>query len=84
MAKGRVLVGGYAGTKPQSRDSEDFTLALLKRNGKLDRSKVITDFDGKSDEIRQITITPDGGIIAAGFAHVSGKKADFAVAKYQP
>src|SRR5688572_28114950 len=68
--------------------TRDFALARYNSNGSLDTTldgdgKVTTDFDAGLDFGYAVAIQPDGKIVAAGYADVSGTR-DFAVARYNP
>ena len=75
-----------AGLAPVSGNDE-FGLARYNTNGSLDTSfngsgKVTTDIAGGSDEAFAVAVQPDGKIVAAGTAVISGNN-DFDVARYK-
>lgn len=77
MPDGRLLVAGIAGN--------DFALTRYLANGDLDPTfgggdgKVVTEVTPGYDAVRDIVITPDGTILAAGFA---GGHRSFATVRY--
>lgn len=69
--------------------SPNFGLMRVLSNGVLDNSfdgdgKLTTDFFGGVDEARGVVIQPDGNIVVAGNAQVSGSNYDVALARYLP
>jgi uncharacterized delta-60 repeat protein len=80
---GKIIVAGYM----IDGSVTNFALARLMPNGDLDNSfdgngRLTTDFFGGVDEARGIILQPDGKIVAAGNAQVSGSNYDFALARY--
>lgn len=85
QADGKILVAGQA--YDRSTSSSDFALARLLPNGKLDptfgrRGVVITDFGGRNDFARAITLQPDGRIVVAGRGDSGAGTIEFALARY--
>lgn len=81
QADGKIVVDGYTTTG----GGTEFALARYLTDGTLDPSfgaggLVTTPFAGPSDA-NDVTIQPDGKIVAAGFATISGTD-EFAVARY--
>jgi len=81
QADGKIVAGGSTGS--------DFALARYNPDGTLDESfgisgMVTTDFDATLDGISEVTIQPDGKILAVGgAANLSGFfDSDFAIARY--
>lgn len=80
QSNGQILVGGnteiVVGLKKHNQAiNGDFALARYNSDGSADASfgsngKVITDFDGQFDSIKQIVVQPNGQIVAAGQAGV--------------
>jgi uncharacterized delta-60 repeat protein len=78
---GQILIGGSTlNTTVVPRKATivngDFALARYNSDGTVDSSfgsggKVITDFDGLYDQVKQVVLQPDGKIIAGGEASVS-------------
>ncbi|MBN2148938.1 MAG: hypothetical protein JW726_16235 [Anaerolineales bacterium] len=84
QADGKILAGGYTYYDIYS----DFALARYNTDGSLDTSfssdgKVITDFSGGSDKISDVTVQPNGMILAVGYA-VTDQVENFALARYTP
>jgi uncharacterized delta-60 repeat protein len=84
---GKIVAAGVA-ERTNDPSSGDFALARFLPNGGLDPTfdvdgMVTTDFAGDADAARAVAIQPDGMIVAAGIAIVSGTR-DFAVARYTP
>jgi len=80
---GKIVAAGTA----WGRTGYDFSIARYNSNGKLDASfgtagKVMTDFAGSTDQALSVAVYPDGKIVAAGFAWVSGTGFNFALARY--
>jgi uncharacterized delta-60 repeat protein len=80
---GKIVAAGAA----WSGAGYDFALARYNRDGSLDDSfgvagKVTTDFAGYTDMALSVAVQPDGKIVAAGFASVSGAGFNFALARY--
>jgi uncharacterized delta-60 repeat protein len=76
----RIVAAGYAATR---QGVIDFALARFRANGTLDSSfdgdgKVITDFAGGEDSIRDVVIDASNRIVAAG----SCGSINFALARY--
>jgi uncharacterized delta-60 repeat protein len=77
---GKLVAAGMA--------NGDFGLVRYKPNGALDRTfgtggKVTTDFFGNSDVANALIVQPDGKLVAAGAAFLSGgSNPDFALARY--
>jgi uncharacterized delta-60 repeat protein len=83
---GRIVTAGYAYIDGRTTD---FAVVRYNVDGTLDTSfgsggKVTTDFGGNYDIAGAVAIQPDGKIVAAGYAYLSGSKADFALARYLP
>jgi uncharacterized delta-60 repeat protein len=81
QADGRILIAGRA-----YENAGDFAVIRLERDGKLDTSfgaggKVLTDFDGRSDEAHAIAVDENGKIVVAGSSASAGKN-DFALVRY--
>jgi uncharacterized delta-60 repeat protein len=80
---GKIVAAGAA----WSGAGYDFALARYNRDGLPDDSfgvngKVTTDFAGSTDMALSVAAQPDGKIVAAGFASVSGAGFNFALARY--
>jgi uncharacterized delta-60 repeat protein len=79
---GRIIAGGYA--------YDNWALVRYNPDGTLDSTfgtegKVITDFDGQSDDIVWgLVVLPDGKFLVGGTARVSVGTEDFALARYNP
>ena len=81
---GKIVVVGRA-----AEHRSDFAVLRLERDGALDTTfgpstspgKVLTDF-GDSDTAYAVAVQPDGKIVVAGSAIVTGSGLDFAVARY--
>jgi uncharacterized delta-60 repeat protein len=84
QTNGKIVASGTAGAFA----NEDFALARYNTDGSLDVSgfglggKVITDFNGASDEARDLKLQPDGKLVAAGWVTLSTFNRDFALARY--
>ena len=70
-----------------SNGTNDFGLARLNQDGKLDNSfgsggKQITDIAGKNDGLRSVAIQKDGKIIAAGNINIDDINYDVAITRY--
>ena len=83
---GKIVISGY--TIPDG-GTPNFGLMRLNPDGSLDDSfdgdgKLSSDFFGGVDEVHSVAIQPDGKILAAGFAQVSGFNYDVALARYNP
>jgi len=81
-ASGRLLVAGRV-----AEGLGDFALLRLDRDGTVDATfgaggKVTTDFAGGADTAYAVAVQPDGKIVVAGTAAVTGSGQDFAVARY--
>ena len=81
-AAGRLLVAGRA-----AEGLGDFALVRLDRDGTLDTTfgtggRVTTDFAGGADTAYAVAVQPDGKIVVAGTAAMTGTGQDFAVARY--
>ena len=79
---GKIIVAGYT----LASGDYNFALARYNTDGSLDSTfdgdgKVITDFFGSYDLGKAVAVQPDGKIIVAGWAIVSGD-ANFALARY--
>ena len=84
QSDGRILVGGSS--KVGSNTDLDFALARLNSNGSLDTSfdadgKVSAALGSSDDEAYAITLQPNGQIVLAGYATVSGSS-DSAVVRF--
>ena len=82
QANGKMLQAGYA----TNGTSRDFALIRWNENGTLDTTfgnagKVMTSFGADHDQIRSITVQPDGKILVAGFSG-NTQSTDFALARY--
>jgi hypothetical protein len=87
LANGSLIVGGFVQSRPRKLDSEDFALAKLDMHGKLDAGfgeggVVKTDLGRWEDQVRDLTFTPGGRIIGAGYGNEGGST-DVAVAAYR-
>ena len=83
---GKIVVVGYAGI---SSTRKVFAVARFNANGTLDTTfngtgKTTVVIAGQDDEARGVVIQPDGKIVVAGFAQISGSNNDFAVARLNP
>jgi uncharacterized delta-60 repeat protein len=79
---GKIVVVGQTSFSA----NDDFALARYNSNGTLDSSfgtsgKVTTDFAGPTDQPTSVALQPDGKIVVAGYAFISGSY-DFALARY--
>ncbi|MBS1793428.1 MAG: VCBS repeat-containing protein [Acidobacteria bacterium] len=68
---------------------DDFLVVRLNPDGSYDTTfdgdgKVLTDFGGGVDTAYAVKIQPNGRILVAGSASVSGTGMDFAIARYTP
>ncbi|HEX8090004.1 MAG TPA: delta-60 repeat domain-containing protein, partial [Blastocatellia bacterium] len=77
---GKIVVGGIT-----SFTDGDFILARYNTDGSIDTTfgssgNVTTDFSGDADLLKDLTIQPDGKIIAAGGTMIANS--DFALARY--
>ena len=85
QSDGRAVV---AGTRFDAGPSDDFVLARYTTSGALDSTfdgdgKVTTDFGGRSDGADDVTIQPDGKLVAAGSGFPARvRPVDFALARY--
>jgi uncharacterized delta-60 repeat protein len=84
QADGKIVALGTAAVSGMN----DFALARYNIDGSLDTAfsgdgMVTTDFAGDTDEAYGLAIQPDGKIVTAGLAVVSGNF-DFALARYNP
>lgn len=83
---GKIVAAGGAG--PQQTGANDFGLARYNPNGSLDPTfgnggLVITDFNGRLDNARDVVLQTDGKILAAGFTgDGTAFDVDFALARY--
>ncbi|NKE73692.1 delta-60 repeat domain-containing protein [Candidatus Manganitrophus noduliformans] len=80
---GKIITGGYA----LHNNNSDFSLVRYNENGSLDSTfgvggKVITVIDIGNDGLYDLTLQPDGKIVAAGFSNVVDS--DFALTRYYP
>jgi uncharacterized delta-60 repeat protein len=80
---GKIVVAGFAA----GEHGGDFAITRLEPDGNVDLTfgnsgKVLTDFGGGFDVAYSIALQPDGKIIVAGMATMSGSGFDFAVARY--
>jgi uncharacterized delta-60 repeat protein len=85
QSDGKIVAGGSAivpGT------SNDFALARYNTDGSLDSSgfgtggKATTDFFTGSDGLSGLVIQPNGKLVGAGSATITGSNTDFALARY--
>jgi uncharacterized delta-60 repeat protein len=88
---GRIVVGGSTCKGAGMCVNDDFALARLKENGKLDKSfsgdgkRTLDIFGGGfSDRIEDLAIQDNGRIVAAGVATSGGSDVSFAVARFKP
>jgi uncharacterized delta-60 repeat protein len=84
QADGKLLVAGRA-----AEHKGDLAIVRLERDGALDTTfgaggKVTTDVAGNADTAYAIAVQPDGKIVVAGAAIVTGTAPDFVVARYLP
>jgi uncharacterized delta-60 repeat protein len=84
QADGKIVAAGLAIVS----GNFDFGLARYNTDGSLDITfdgdgKVATDFAGGLDQAIGVAVQPDGKIVTAGHATVSGTS-DFAIARYNP
>jgi len=82
QANGKILQAGYANTGTD----RDFALIRWNEDGTLDSTfgnngKVITRFGPDHDQIRSITVQPDGKILVTGFSG-NTQSTDFALARF--
>jgi uncharacterized delta-60 repeat protein len=83
---GKIIAAGGAG--PQQTGANDFGLVRYNPNGSLDPTfgnggLVITDFDARFDNARDVVLQPDGKIVAAGFSgDGTAFDVDFALTRY--
>ena len=80
---GEIVAAGVASISGNS----NFALARYNSDGTLDASfgiggKVTTDFEGFNDTAFAVAVRPNGEIVAAGSALISGS-VDFALARYE-
>jgi uncharacterized delta-60 repeat protein len=86
---GKILVAGH-GARNVYRTEEDFAVARLRANGRLDRSfssdgRVTVDFGHRlSDGVRGMVLRRDGRIVLAGGSGKRGTAPRIAVAQLQP
>jgi uncharacterized delta-60 repeat protein len=78
---GKVVAAGSA--------NSDFAIVRYRDDGRLDTSfgvggKVTTDFAGRSDSVSAVALLPDGKILVAGQATITGFSPQFAMARYLP
>jgi uncharacterized delta-60 repeat protein len=83
LSDGKILVAGEATT---AGGGADFALARYLPDGSPDNSfsgngRLVTDFNGDTDEALSMVIQPDGKILLAGECDLSGAY-DFALARY--
>src|SRR5215203_3329841 len=86
---GQIVAAGSSFSN--SKTVEDLIVARYNANGSLDKrfgknGKITTDFFRNVDSISAIAIQPDGGIVVAGFAQLSGSGGTprvFALARYR-
>ena len=81
---GKIVAAGWA---VNSSGNGNFALARYNSNGSLDTTfdgdgKVTTDFAGDDDQIYAMALQPDGKIVVAGYATLTGGHPDFGVARY--
>lgn len=79
----KIILGGYYRS---ASNGDDFAIARYNTDGSLDSTfgsggKVTTTFTSGNDASTAVLLQPDGKILAAGLAQVSGNN-DFAVARY--
>lgn len=86
---GKSVVAGSSNQGPVR--STDFALARYNRDGSLDSSfgaggRVVTDFGGRQQGLRDVAIAGDGKIVVAGSINFGRDSTgtDFAVARYTP
>ncbi len=88
---GKLVVAGYIVIESSGifgDTDSDFALTRYNANGSPDTSfggdgLVTTGFTDKSDHAYSVALQPDGRIIAAGRADISGTYHDFALARYE-
>ena len=85
QSDGQIVAAGF--TYIPSENNDKFALARYKTDGGLDADfgsggKVISDLSATTDEAHAVVVQPDGRILAAGIADVSGNALDFALARY--
>jgi len=85
QSDGKIVVAGYT----TDGSNVDFAVARYNSNGSLDTSfdgdgKVRTPVGSSSDFAYSVALQPDGKIVVAGYAYVSGGGYDFAVVRYNP
>ena len=84
---GKILAAGAADAALGS-SSKNFALARYLPDGSPDTSfgaggKVVTDFEGDSDEAHGVVVLPDGNILVGGaMTHPGGSGRAFALARY--
>jgi len=87
-SSGKIVVAGSAtNTSTVNPTGTDFALARYNANGSLDTSfgssgKVVTDFNGSSDQASALKIDSNGKIVVGGRAFNSSTSFDFALARY--
>ncbi|HKG60561.1 MAG TPA: hypothetical protein VKB05_12455 [Pyrinomonadaceae bacterium] len=89
QSNGQIVAAGSSFSN--SKTVEDFIVARYNANGSLDKrfgknGKITTDFFRNVDSISAIAIQPDGAIVVAGFAQLSGSGGTprvFALARYR-
>jgi uncharacterized delta-60 repeat protein/uncharacterized repeat protein (TIGR01451 family) len=84
---GKLVTAGCTACTPPG--VSDFALARYNPDGTLDRTfgsggQVTTDFAGGPDEALDLTLQPDGKLVAVGLAFTGGEHPDFALARYNP
>ncbi|MCH5376236.1 MAG: hypothetical protein JJ992_19880, partial [Planctomycetes bacterium] len=82
---GKIVVGGMLRATPS--DDSDFLLVRYNADGSLDSSfgaggRVLTDIAGSNDGLTALAWTPDGKILAVGWAYTTKGLKDFGLARY--
>ncbi|MDQ4121300.1 MAG: winged helix-turn-helix domain-containing protein [Acidobacteriota bacterium] len=85
QSDGKIVVGGWAG---ENQGTSDFAVARYKLDGSLDESfdgdgKVITALSPYTDYVYDVTIQPDGKILAAGFCSSAPAVYNLCVVRYR-
>ncbi len=86
QADGKLVAGGFA-TYSRAKGRNRFALARYSANGALDLTfsgdgKQTTNFTRRNDPVFDLTLQPDGKIVAAGVASWEGSNPNFALARY--
>jgi uncharacterized delta-60 repeat protein len=86
QADGKLVAGGYA-TYSRTNGFNRFAVARYNADGTLDTSfsgdgKQTTDFTRRNDPALDLTLQPDGKIVAAGISKADGSNPNVALARY--